>query len=107
MGSTPGREAGTECSLYLLGGEGRILRAGMRSTGPQPTPTIALALPHMVPHTTNFSGVAITSSCAGDVDGNGNTSSCLVTVCDGRLVLRGSTVSGVLGMPLDSVLCVG
>ena len=90
-----------QISLYLLGGEGRILRAGMRCTGPQPT--IGLAPAHLAAHKSNFLGVAITSSC---VVKNEYIKSCLVTICSGRLVLRNSSVSWVRGLPLDSTVCV-
>ena len=91
-----------ECSLFVLGGKGRILRAGMRCTGPQPA--IALASQHMNAFKENFTGVAIaSSSCNGT---SRNASSCLLTICSGRLVFRRSSVSWVRGIPLETVVCV-
>ena len=77
----------------------------MRCTGPQPT--ISLAKPHMVAHKSNFTGVTLSSSCnAAQVGFSAKPSFCLVTICAGRLVLRGSSVAGVRGIPVESVVCV-
>ena len=74
----------------------------MRCT--RPKTTIALPSTYMVGHTANFTGVLITRGCSGSLV---NTSSCLVTICAGRVVLRRSSVSWVRGSPsLDSLVCV-
>jgi hypothetical protein len=59
---------------------------------------------HLAAHKTNFSGVDIINSCNGNFI---NTSSCLMTICAGRHVLRRSTLSLVQGIPgVETVLCV-
>jgi hypothetical protein len=102
-----------ECSVFLRGGKDPrssqrvILRAGMRCTGPQPT--IALASEYMVGHKANFTGVKVTSNCSGDGEADGRSiPSCLVTICDGGIVLRTSSVARVKGLrgSLDALVCV-
>lgn len=91
-----------ECSLHILGGESGIRYAGMRCTGPRPI--IALAAKPLAGFQANFTGVDINnSSCNGRP---AHASACLMTICGGRLVLRDSTVLGVRGISLASVVCL-
>jgi len=70
----------------------------MRCSGP--SATITLAAPHLE---TNFTGVSFTSSCADSPD---RIASCLITICSGRVVFRNSSVAGVQGIPLQTLVCV-
>ena len=96
-----------ECSLYLHGGESGIIRhAGLRCTGPRPT--IALAAEHMAGFQTNFTGVAINSSCNFDFsrDGGSSPPQCLVTICGGQLLLKSSRVLRIQGIGMQSATAV-
>lgn len=95
-----------ECSLFILGGKGRILRAGMKCTGPQPT--IALALPHMTGHMSNLPGVATTSSCYKETTDDEDTPLCLVSICAGGLQLNGAPCQGFRALIVTYLgCCVG
>jgi hypothetical protein len=96
------QQQAASCKLTILGGgKGRLQHASMSCTG-DTKPVVSINATHMGSFQSKFTGVILGASCISQM----TDTSCLVTICSGRLVLRDSSVSMVQGIPVKNLVCV-
>ena len=80
-----------------------MLQQAAMSCNGSTVPTIAISTMYLRSFQSKFTGVTIAPSCKSKLTAQ---YSCLISICSGSLVLQGSMVSLVQGLPLRGLVCV-